>query len=52
MSNGKPMVNLSAAWLTKKGIMIWKMSYFPELHANKNKVEIELELSNYATDMT
>ena len=25
------------------------MSYFPEPHANKNKIEGELDLSNYAT---
>ena len=50
MSNGKPIVNLSTAWLTKMGRVIWKTSYFPELHANKKKVESELELSNYATE--
>ena len=24
------------------------MSYIPESHANKNKIEVELDLSNYA----
>ena len=24
------------------------MNYFPETHTNKNKIEIELDLSNYA----
>ena len=23
------------------------MSYFPELHTNKDKIEVELDLSNY-----
>ena len=50
MSNGKPIVNLSTAWLTKMGRVIWKTSCFPELHANKKKVESESELSNYATE--
>ena len=26
------------------------MSYFSELYANKNKIEIQLDLSNYATE--
>ena len=26
------------------------MSYFPEPHTNKKKVEVELDLSNYATE--
>ena len=25
------------------------MSYFPEPHTNKNKIEVQLNLSNYAT---
>ena len=25
------------------------MSYFPQWHTNKNKMEVELNLSNYAT---
>ena len=25
------------------------MSYFPDPHTNKNKIEFELDLSNYAT---
>ena len=32
-----------------KGICYIKMSYFPELHTNRNKIELELDLSNYAT---
>ena len=26
------------------------MSYFPELFTNKNKLEVELDLSNYANE--
>ena len=31
-----------------KMIQSYKMSYFPELFTNKNKLEVELDLSNYA----
>ena len=36
------------SWLDKK-ILLCKMSYFPEPHTNKNKKEVELDLSNCAT---
>ena len=49
MLNGKDMIILITIGLIKK-ISYVKMSYFPELHTHsKNKVEVELDLSNYAT---
>ena len=32
-----------------KKILLYKMSYFSKPHTNKNKIEAELNLSNYAT---
>ena len=49
ISNGKAMIILSTVGLIKK-IWLNKMSYFPEPHIlSKNKIENELDLSNYAT---
>ena len=48
MSNGKVEIVLSTVGLIKK-ILLCKMSYFPEPHTNKNKIEVELDLSNCAT---
>ena len=33
-----------------KKILLYKMSYFSELYTNKNKIEVQLDLSNYATE--
>ena len=49
MLNGKVMIILLKFWINKK-IQLYKMSYFPEPHTNKKKVEVELDLSNYATE--
>ena len=49
MSNGKPMIILLTVGLAKK-ISLYKMSYFTELYArSKNKINVTLYLSNYAT---
>ena len=34
-----------------KNILLYKTSYFPEPHTNKNKIEVELDLSNYETKL-
>ena len=49
MSNGKAKIIVLTVELIKK-ILLYKMSYFPEPHTHsKNKIEVELDLSNYAT---
>ena len=49
MINGKATIILLTVWLVKK-ILLLKMSYFLATHTlSKNKIEIELDLSNYAT---
>ena len=49
MSNGKVKIVILTAGLIKK-ISLYKMSYFPELCTlNKNKIKVELDLSNYVT---
>ena len=49
MSNGKPMIILLTVGLAKR-ISLYKMSYFTELYArSKNKINVTLYLSNYAT---
>ena len=47
MSNGKDMIILLAIQLIKK-VLLYKMSYFPDTNS-KTKIEVELDLSNYAT---
>ena len=48
MSNGRAtIVLLTVGYI--KNILLYKINYFPEPHTNKNKIEIELDLSNYAT---
>ena len=34
-------------WIHKKRYCYIKMSYFPERYADKHKIEVELDLSNY-----
>ena len=47
MLNGKAMT--ITVGLIKK-ISLYKMSYFPEpYNPSENKIEVELDLSNYAT---
>ena len=49
MSKGKALTILVTVGLIKK-ISIYKMSYFPEPHNHStNKIEVELDLENYAT---
>ena len=49
MLNGKTMIILLTAGLTKN-ILLYKMSYIPELHTHsKHKIKAELDLYNYAT---
>ena len=49
MINGKGTIIILTVWLVKK-ILLLKMSYFLATHTLcKNKIEIELDLSNYAT---
>ena len=49
MSNGKALTILVTVGLIKK-ISLYKMSYFPEPHNHStNKIEVELDLENYAT---
>ena len=48
MSDGKVMIVHLIVWLIKK-ILLYNISYFPEGHTNKNKTEVDLDLSNYAT---
>ena len=49
MANEKLMIILLTVRLTKK-ILLYKMSYcFPEPHTDKNKIEVELDLSIYTT---
>ena len=49
MSNGKVMIVRLIVGLIKK-ILLYKMSFFLEpCSRNKNKVKVELDLSNYAT---
>ena len=49
MSNGKATIILLIVGLLKK-IQLYKMKYFPESHTHKkNKIEVELDLSNYST---
>ena len=48
MPNGKVMLILLTVGLIKK-ISLYKTSYFPEPHTNKNKIEVNLDLPNYAT---
>ena len=49
MLNGKATITLLTLGLIKK-IYLNRMSYFPELHTRtKNRIEVELDLSNYAT---
>ena len=49
MLDGKATIILLTVGLIKK-ILLPKISYFPEPHTHsKNKIEIELDLSNYAT---
>ena len=47
-SNGKAMIIHSTVRLIKKYCYI-KMGYFPLHSHSKNKIEVELDLSNYAT---
>ena len=48
MSNKKVLiVNLIVTLIEK--ILLHKMSYFPPYVHNKNKLKIDLDLSNYAT---
>ena len=51
MLSGKIMIIcLTAGWIKK--ILLYEMSYFPEPYSHsKNKIKIELDLSNYATKM-
>ena len=49
MLNGKAAMILLIVGLVNK-ISLYKMSYFPKRHTHsKNKMEVELDLSNYAT---
>ena len=49
MSNGKVMMIYLSVGLIKK-ILLYKMSYFPEPYTcSKIEVEVEFNLSNYAT---
>ena len=49
ISNGKATIILLTVGLIKK-ILLYKMVSFPEPHTHsKNKIETELDLSNYAT---
>ena len=42
------VILLTAAFI--KNILLYKMSYFSKPHTHsKNKIEVELDLSNYAT---
>ena len=36
-------------WSDQKILLYKKMSYFPPYGHNKNKIKVELDLSNYAT---
>ena len=48
MSHRKVMIIHLIAGLIKK--ILYKMSYFPELYDhNKNKMKVDLNLSNHAT---
>ena len=49
MLNGKARITLLTIGLIKE-IYLNRMSYFAELHTfSKNRIEVELDLSNYAT---
>ena len=49
MSKAKGVIIYLITGLIKK-ILFYKMSYFPEPYTrSKNKIKVELELSNYAT---
>ena len=48
MLNGKATIILLIVRLIKK--ILYKMSHFPEPHTqSRNKIKVELDLSNYAT---
>ena len=49
MANRKVMIILFNSWIDKKKCCYIKMSYFPEPCTNKNKIEVKLDLRNYAT---
>ena len=46
--NWKDYNNSFNSFIDKKDIVIWKITYFPEPHSNNNKIEVELDFSNYA----
>ena len=48
MLNEKPTIIFAIIGLIKK-ISLYKMNYFLEPNTSKNKIELELNLSNYAT---
>ena len=49
MLNGKALIILLIVGLINT-MQLYKISFLPELHTHsKNKIEIELDLSNYAT---
>ena len=48
MLNEKPTIIFVIIGLIKK-ISLYKMNYFLEPNTSKNKIELELNLSNYAT---
>ena len=49
ISNGKAAIIVLTVGLIQK-MLLYKMSNFPEPHTHsKNKIEFELDLSNYAT---
>ena len=49
MLNGKALIILLIVGLINT-MQLYKISFLPELHTpGKNKIEIELDLSNYAT---
>ena len=48
MSNEKVMIIHLIVGQIKK-ILLYKMSCFSKQHTNKNKIEVELDLPNYAT---
>ena len=50
MLHGKLMIIHLIVGLIKKTFYI-KMSYFPPYGHSKNKIEVELDLSNYATKL-
>ena len=46
--NGKVIIILLTVGLIKK-MLLYKVSYFPEPHTNKNKIAVKLDLLNYVT---